>query len=209
MNQRKEIHNRVLQASSKAELDAAYQEWANDYDRDLLDEMGYVAPTLAAQVLQTYVPDKSAQILDAGCGTGLVGEALHQAGYTHLDGLDYSAAMLQKAQEKNVYQQVIQADLTAPLALADQRYKAIISVGTFTCGHVGPEAFAELIRITQRGGHICFTVREAAWDEEDYRTQLAALEQQGRWALQESRRMDYVQKEGASCQVCVYQVTDK
>ena len=114
--------------------------------------------------------------------------------------------MLDKAEEKSIYKTLNQGDLTGPLEIEDAAYDAIISVGTFTCGHVGPEAVGELIRITRTGGHLCFTVREQAWEEDDYRTKLRKYENNGFWQLQELRTADYIQQEGARCKVCLYRV---
>ncbi|HMB16765.1 MAG TPA: class I SAM-dependent methyltransferase [Pelovirga sp.] len=205
MMQRKEIHERVLKAADKKELAAAYAEWADHYDQDLLGELGYVAPALACERLLTYLTDPQARILDAGCGTGIVGKFLHQEDYLNLEGLDYSEHMLNKAREKVLYRKLYQADLTAPLDFADGEFDAIISVGTFTCGHVGPEAFNELIRVTRPGGYLCFAVREQAWEEDDYQTTMDRLARQDVWWLQEEKTSDYLQQEGSSCKICVYQ----
>jgi len=207
MNQRKAIHDRVLNATSTEELMAAYGDWAEKYDGDLMGEMGYVAPMMTSELLLNTLPDNEACILDAGCGTGLVGELLYRKGYRNIDGLDYSPEMLAKAKEKSVYQRLDRQDLTQSLDIEDNVYDAVISVGTFTCGHVGPKAFDELIRITQPGGCICFTVREQAWGEDDYHQKLHAFEKNGRWALQELRTTDYLQQEGSRCKVCLYEVT--
>lgn len=82
---------------------AAYREWANTYNKDLIDKMGYVAPVLATDALQRYAEDRHKPILDVGCGTGIVGDILHRHGYRLIDGLDYSKDMLSKASEKGVY----------------------------------------------------------------------------------------------------------
>ena len=205
MASRKEIHDRVLNATSKEELATVYGEWAENYDKDLIDEMGYVAPAIASQLLQGYVSDLNARILDAGCGTGLVGDALHQKGYRNLEGFDYSAQMLERAKDKEVYTRLHQGDLTGRLDLADNSYDAIISVGTFTCGHVGPEAFDELIRITKPGGHLCFTVRDQAWEEDNYRVVMDKIEKSGAWKRVEEKTTVYIQQDGSSCNVCIYQ----
>jgi hypothetical protein len=44
---RKEIHDRVLSATCKEELATVYGEWAEHYDKDLIDEMGYTTRTLS------------------------------------------------------------------------------------------------------------------------------------------------------------------
>ena len=47
-------------------------------------------------------------------------------------------------------------------------FDAVICAGTFTCGHVGPEALREMVRITKKGGYICFTVRKQEWEAAPY-----------------------------------------
>jgi predicted TPR repeat methyltransferase len=206
MNNRKEIHDRVLNATSKEELMAVYGEWADKYDKDLLEEMGYIAPVAAGRLLLKYLKDNDVCILDAGCGTGIVGEFMSKNGYNNIEGLDYSQHMLEKAREKNIYKTLVQGDLMSALDIADNSYDAIISVGTFTCGHVGPEALGELVRVTKPGGYICFTVREQAWQEDNYTDKVDDLEKNGDWKLQEIQTADYIQQEGSNCKVCLYRV---
>ena len=207
MSNRKEIHDRVLNAAGKDELMAAYKEWADKYDTDLIDEMGYVAPVIAGKLLLKYVNDPAVEILDAGCGTGLVGAFLSENGYSNITGLDYSPEMLSQAKGKDVYQALIQCDLTQTLDIAENTYDAVISVGTFTSGHVGPEALGELVRITKPGGCICFTVRESVWTEDNYQDEIAKIEKTKKWELLEEQTTDYIKQEGSTCKVCLYQVT--
>jgi len=206
MSKRKKIHDQVLNASSKEELAVAYSEWVDEYDSDV-NEMGYVAHELAGKLLIRHLENKAARILDAGCGTGLVGEFLHKQGYLNIDGLDYSEHMLTKAKEKTVYQTLRQADLTSILNISDNRYDATISVGTFTTSHVGPEAFIELIRITTPGGFICFTVREETWIGGDFLNKVNELEDRDLWHRQEMGSSDYLLQEGTRCMLCLYRVS--
>ncbi|MBF0289782.1 MAG: class I SAM-dependent methyltransferase [SAR324 cluster bacterium] len=145
---RKQIYQQVLKAKITEELMDAYKKWADQYDSDLLTEMGYKAPAITTSIFQKSLTGYDSKILDVGYGTGIIGTLLTQSGYTSVDGLDYSKDMLQKTKQKQEYKSLIQADLTNPLDLDNNLYDAIISVGTFTLGHVGPDAFSELIRIT-------------------------------------------------------------
>lgn len=113
--------------------------------------------------------------------------------------------MLEKAKAKGVYTRLHQGDLTGRLDLAEQSYDAIICVGTFTCGHVGLEAFDKLIRITKPGGLLCFTVRDQAWEEDNYRIAMDKLEKSGIWKCLEEKTADYIQQDGTSCNVCIYE----
>ena len=207
MNTRTAIHERVLNAADKDELAAAYAEWAEAYDHDLLDELGYVAPLIATELLTARLGRTAARILDAGCGTGIVGALLHDRDFNQIDGLDYSRDMLAKARDKGVYADLMQGDLMAPLDLPAASYDAVISVGTFTCAHVGPRAFAELARVTRPGGCICFTVRDQAWDDDGYREAIDALVTAGTWARIDERISPYIEQEGSECRVCLYEVS--
>ena len=53
-----------------------------------------------------------------------------------MEALDYSKEMLDEAEKKGVYRKYIQADLSRPVDIEDNRYDAIVCVGTFTYGHV-------------------------------------------------------------------------
>jgi predicted TPR repeat methyltransferase len=203
---KQEVLNKVYTADNHDDLMDAYKLWAEDYDADVVGKFGYVAHIVSSQALQKYLEDKEARILDAGCGTGLVGVVLQEMGYTNIDALDYSQEMLDEAEKKGVYKKYIQADLCKALDFVDNAYGAIICVGTFTYGHVGPDCFKELIRVTKPGGYIVFTIREGAYEEHDYTSAMPALEEQGLWELVEMRTMDYLQKENVTCKVCVYKV---
>ena len=43
-----------------------------------------------AKAMDKHLDSKKALILDLGCGTGLVGEALKELDYPHVDGVDFS-----------------------------------------------------------------------------------------------------------------------
>ena len=121
--------------------------------------MAYRSPAEVARVFAAL--GGTGPVLDVGAGTGLVGQALAEAGIGPVDGLDISAEMLARAAEKQVYRSTITADLTQVLPLPDSAYSGCISAGTFTTGHVGPEAFGELLRVTRPGAVFAVTVHSA------------------------------------------------
>ena len=77
-------------------LRVVYDGWAADYDHDNDATLGTVSQPKTVEILSTIV-GKQAKILDAGCGTGLVGAELAKRGYHRFDGVDLSAEMLQHA----------------------------------------------------------------------------------------------------------------
>lgn len=124
-----------------------YGDWAETYDESFGTGWGYIAPREIAGILRGEV-DPAAEILDIGAGTGLV--AAHLQGLT-VDAIDITPEMLEVARGKNLYRDLILGDLTGLLKIADGAYDAIVSCGTFTHGHVGPECFPELLRICRPG----------------------------------------------------------
>ena len=154
-----------------------------------------------------YIDNSKAKILDAGCGTGLVGEILHEKKFKNIVGIDFSQTMLDKALKKKVYQSLALSDLTEKLAFKDNTFDAIVCAGTFTCGHIGPEAFLEFIRVTKIGGYISFTVRDQEWNRLPYEKTIQELEEKNLWLCMESFITDYNIAEGVTCQLCLYKVT--
>ena len=198
--------DKVYTAKNHEELMDAYKDWASDYEADTVGRFGYVAHIATAEALDKALGNKNARILDAGCGTGLVGKELARKGYGKIDALDDSKEMLDEAKAKKIYQAHIQADLSKPLEMDDNHYDAVVCTGTFTCGHVKAAAFDELVRITRPGGMICFTIREGAYEDYGYRQRMIELERKQAWELIGLDDTDYLKNEGVICKMCTYRV---
>jgi len=67
---------RAYALSSAEESKALYRDWATSYDQSMLDGLGYLTPTLTAELLTRHLDARDAAILDIGSGTGLAGVAL-------------------------------------------------------------------------------------------------------------------------------------
>ena len=203
--------DKVYTAKSSSELMAAYKDWAVDYESDTVGKFGYVAHIESARALDRALSQasvrKDCKILDAGCGTGLVGVELSKMGYQQIEALDYSIEMLEEASTKNIYRMLMQADLNAPLDIPENTYDAVVCTGTFTYGHVKPEALVELRKITRPDGVICFTIREGAFEDYNYRHQMIDMERDNMWELLEMQDVDYLKNEGVTCKMCTYRVT--
>ena len=85
--------DRLYGARDIGELKTEYDRIAPAYDAELVDGMGYRSPAAVTAVARRVLPS-DARILDAGAGTGLLGVALADAGFTRLDALDLSPGML-------------------------------------------------------------------------------------------------------------------
>lgn len=89
-------------------------------------ESSYFAPALVADALRAHAPDGGLDILDIGCGTGLVGAGV-RAFARRLDGVDLSQAMLEKARGKSIYDRLEQGDIVTFLSALKNGYDAILA----------------------------------------------------------------------------------
>jgi SAM-dependent methyltransferase len=174
----------VYASTNNQELEERYDEWARSYDEDLERDFQWIAPQRAVEHLIRYVP-RSGAVLDAGAGTGLVGELLAKEGYTDLVGIDLSPGMLDVARAKGVYRDLLRMVLGEHLDFPSQSFDAVISVGVFTLGHAPASAFDELARVTRPGGHVLFTLRPDIYEGNGFKEKQSALEGAGAWKLLE------------------------
>jgi ubiquinone/menaquinone biosynthesis C-methylase UbiE len=197
---------KTLHVSNLEELEGLYKNW-DDYEYDVIQLAGYVGHLVTTEALLRHFDNKEAKILDAGCGTGLVGDILYSKDYKNIVGVDFSQEMLNRALKKNIYKSLNLCDLTKQLNFEDNSFDAIICAGTFTCGHVGPEALNEMVRITKNDGYISFTVRKQEWEASPYEKIIKALERSKLWRQIEHHTSEYNTQEGINCQLCLFQVT--
>ena len=156
-----------------------YRDWAETYDKTMLDGLGYVSPRLVTSLLAQHVSERDQPVLDVGCGTGLAGHELSALKFSTIDALDYSADMLAQAGKRGIYRNLIETDLTSPLDLASETYGAAVCSGTFTHGHVGPSCLVELFRVLKPGALFAFSVNAGVWTGMGFDEELARLEKNG------------------------------
>ena len=89
----------VYSSQDNQELAERYDQWAKDYDADLDQDFGWIAPQRVVDFFSKHVP-KDARVLDAGAGTGLAGEILRNLGYQEIVAMDLSQGMLDEAREE-------------------------------------------------------------------------------------------------------------
>ena len=165
-------------AQSSAELAAVYDRWSESYN-EYMDGVGYRHPEVCVALLARHVPPGKVRVLDARVGTGIVGELLAIVGYHAIDGIDISQGMLDKAAGKGLYADLRVADINEPLALVRDSYRAVISSGVFTTGHVGSQGLGQLLAVCETGGHVVITVKTGVW-QDDVQPYLHALARDGK-----------------------------
>lgn len=158
-----------------------YADWAEVYDREIGEEKGYRQPERCAAALKNAGLAPDGLVLDVGCGTGLSGRALLQAGYKNIDGCDLSPQMLEKAKTTGIYQRLFETNLNEPPIDADDAfYDAATCVGVFSFGHVEPAAIDEVLRILKPGGLMVIGLNDHFFDEGSFPGKLDELVQQDR-----------------------------
>ncbi|RUW74723.1 MULTISPECIES: class I SAM-dependent methyltransferase [unclassified Mesorhizobium] len=180
-------------AKRPEEVAALYDRWSETYDADM-SAAGYRHPTICLALIARHLARGAAPLLDAGAGTGLIGEWLAITGYPKVEALDISQGMLDKAAAKGVYTALHCLAMGGPLPFADNAYAGIVSAGVFTSGHVGAEGLDELIRICRPGGVIVLTVKNTLW-EAGFAKRVAALEA-GRTVVRVEETAPYVSMPG-------------
>ena len=202
---KKDVINKIpiYKLKSAKELLVYYKNWTskNQYNKDMVD-WEYIAPKNTVSILKKYTPNKNIKILDAGCGSGLVGIELIKSGYSKIYGVDFSRNMLDLV-PKGVYKNIKIADLNKPLAFKDQEFDSVLCVGTFTYGHVKPYALDEFTRITKKNGLICFTVNEGVYKENGFEKKIKELKSKGSWIIKELFISDYIKRKNVNSWTCL------
>ncbi|MEM7426399.1 MAG: class I SAM-dependent methyltransferase [Pseudomonadota bacterium] len=202
-----ELLRRAYAVETQQDALDLYRDWADTYDEHLEDGLNYLAPEIMGRVFEEFVPDKSATILDIGCGTGLMGLALSAHGYANFDGLDLSPEMLQQARGKGVYGNLIKADLTATLEIGSASYDAAVSTGTFTHAHVGAEALDEIFRILRPGAVCALAINSDVWIENGFPLKIRELTGKGTMHVREIRPDRYFKGGDGVGRFCVFKKT--
>ncbi len=174
------------------EVTAFYDDWAATYD-ETLEMWHYQSPKVAAGLMARYVA-KNGRILDAGCGTGMTGRALHQAGFRHIVGLDLSLKSLAEAERLGVYEQVQAHNLQErPFPFPDNYFAALECIGVLTYVPDTLSLFTEFCRLVHPGGVIIFSQRQDLVQERAYLAILQQLVDDGLWLpLHHSEPMPYL-----------------
>ncbi|MGB1236283.1 MAG: class I SAM-dependent DNA methyltransferase [Planktomarina sp.] len=155
---------------SSEDTKKVYADWADTYDADVLGS-GYATPHRIAHALTTVTND-DALILDVGCGTGLAGMALHNAGFHHVDGIDLSPEMLQIAKDRAIYRE---AWLTQAGELTDVMpglYTVIVAAGVISLGAAPADTMELCLDHLDKDGLLAMSFNDPTLDDGSYEQEL-------------------------------------
>ena len=143
-------------------VEKLFDGYAEGFDNHLVEKLGYRTPQLLADGLSSTGADRFATALDLGCGTGLC--ALPLASWVgRLDGVDLSAAMLDKARATGRYDRLAHGDVVDHLLKTERSYALVVAADVFVYLGALEPVFQGVKRVLGPGGVFCFSVE--AWDE--------------------------------------------
>jgi predicted TPR repeat methyltransferase len=144
-----------------------FDDYAERFDQHLVGALNYRGHRALVEMLQYAAAGRHMQrALDLGCGTGLCGPLL-KAFAARVDGVDLSPQMLVRAHARQVYDQLVTADITEHLQSTGTRYDLVNAADVFT--YIGDltAVFSAVQRVLLAGGLFGFSV-EAAPDSVEF-----------------------------------------
>ena len=161
---------------SKDEIAALYEAWADSYDSGFGDAQGYQTPR---EVVLAFIgAGGGGPVLDVGAGTGLVAEHLSRASIGPIDAVDLSPEMLNVAKMKGVYRDLYVGDITGALGIAANSYSGVVSAGTFTHGHVGPDGLKPLLNVAKSGAIFVLSINREHFEKLGFQAEIDKLDTQ-------------------------------
>jgi len=156
-----------------------YDDWAATYDAEI-EENDYATPRRCAEALAGVATDKSAPVLDLGCGTGLGGAALRAEGFTLVDGSDLSARMLAEAAKRTgVYRELIHTDIANPLPFAPGAYAHVMAAGVISPRHAPADTIDTVLAMLPAGGCLVFSLNDNAIEDPAFPGKIAQVTASG------------------------------
>jgi predicted TPR repeat methyltransferase len=146
-----------------------FDRYADDFSSHL-SQLDYRAPDILVKAAKDCLSQPWPDVLDLGCGTGLVGQCL-QGHALRVDGVDLSPGMVNRAQASGHYRRVWQADIHDAMEQAHRagdQYDLIVSADVFIYVGALERAFQLASQVLRAGGGLVFSLEEWAQGPENY-----------------------------------------
>lgn len=157
----------VTEAMPAAFVETLFDQYAERFETSLVDQLGYQGPAQIVEALLLAGRTRFERVLDMGCGTGLMGQAIRpHAGW--LDGYDISTRMLAQARAKGVYDGLHKRDLSQ-LDLSGESFDLILAADVFIYIGALEQIVGWAAASLSPGGVLAFTLEELDEAEGDMR----------------------------------------
>jgi predicted TPR repeat methyltransferase len=166
---------------------ALFDDMAGVFDQHLVGSLGYKLPKQVADwILQKY-PTRELNVLDLGCGTGLLGACLGQLrGY--IVGVDLSSKMIEQAARHGVYYKIHQVGIADAVAnTPENHFEVVTALDVFTYLGDLSQIIPNAHRVAKPNGYVIFSCERA-------------LETEADWLLRPTKR--YAQKQSHIEHLC-------
>jgi len=169
-----DLHRATELAETPEDNKKAYAKWAASYDAEMEEHDLQSFKSVTAKFFEVLNLEGKSQVsvLDAGCGTGILGQHLkaelakkQPTLNVQLTGIDLSPDMLEVASHKECFDRLQTANMKEPMSLGDE-FDYVVSSGVFYAGHCGPESVPNMLATLKQGGLAIWTVREALFAEQ-------------------------------------------
>lgn len=181
-----QYYAQLTQGETPAQQPAAlmrgmFDSMADVYDGHMVRGLKYQLPKQIAEKILARYPDKHLNLLDLGCGTGLLGVCLGPlSGY--LIGVDLSTKMVEQAARHNVYDRFHTVNLHDALRdTPDGLYQVITALDVFIYAGDLTTAIPNAWRILAADGQLIFSCETASESGSDL-----VLQSSGRYAHKRS-----------------------
>jgi predicted TPR repeat methyltransferase len=166
-------------------VEKLFDEYARDFETHLRERLRYRLPEQLFEVMAPHLEalPQALQMLDLGCGTGLMAPLLKPRAH-HLIGVDLSPKMLAMAAEKQLYDELVKAEIETYLADSGARFDVIVAADVFIYFGLLGAPLASIASCLEEGGVCAFSV-ESCEEGNDFH-----LTTSGRYA----HRRDYVER---------------
>jgi len=200
-----------------------YNAEAESYEEMYLT-MGYHDHEKVNEIACELIPDQATreviEVLDMGCGTGLVGDQLFKVGgFKNIFGVDASVEMMAKAKAKGSYKQTIELWLGKPETFPKNlrnRFRLLVCCAVLAEGHCDKKLFDEMVMAAKgRGSIIIFSTRDHYLRDYGYQKRMDELEANGTWKLAKSLLIPKYDKLGdqnlgrykkTEVRICAYEI---
>ena len=171
--------DKVYGVSTPEETRALYDRYSAQYDAEVAAQ-GYATPARVARALAEVSDDRSAPVLDFGCGTGLSGLALAAEGFTVIDGMDLAADMLAQCRRRGLYRELTHIEADTDLGARRGAWSAIIACGVIGSGAAPVTVLDRLIDALGPGGLFAFSFNDHTLEDPAFEGALARAIDTGR-----------------------------
>jgi predicted TPR repeat methyltransferase len=135
-----------------------FDSYAPSFDQHLVDALDYVVPEKLYEAVLAARPQAAAlDVIDLGCGTGLVGQHFRRVA-GRLTGIDISARMMQWAQRRNIYDQLVLGDYVHYLSARQDACDLVLAADVFIYAGDLDAVFQAVARLLRKGGLFAFSL---------------------------------------------------